>query len=82
MLPHLRLGSGKDGSPQSMDELKKHPWFTKHGVELIGKDGKAQKNNLEIMSDVTRFYQLKIPGWPKQYKMKFCSDNMARYYAE
>ena len=28
MLPHLRLGSGEADTPQSMEELKGHRWFT------------------------------------------------------
>ena len=71
MLPHMRLGSGQPGTPQSMEELKNHPWFTKFGYKAT--DDSAKR-------DVTRYYELAIPNWPKDYEMKYVSERLMKYY--
>ena len=79
MLPRMRLGSGAEDTPQSMSALKNHPWFTKCVPKKKGhsvKDDSAAK----IVGDVTEFYGLPVPQWPKQYKMKYICDRLERYY--
>ena len=79
MLPHMRLGSGAEGTPQSMEELKKHPWFTKMGHKL----GKMDSNMEAMVTDVTKYCELPIPkSWPDDYKMKYTSEWLDKYYDE
>lgn len=81
MLPHMRIGSGEEGTPQSMDELKGHPWFTKIGI----KDKKLDQdpNYLAMKMDVTKYSELPIPTqWPADYQMKFRCNWLDKYYKD
>lgn len=83
MLPHMRLGSGEEDTPQSMSELKGHRWFTQCGCSTKTSDKTAEVAQKDAMKqDVTKFYELPIPNWPKNYKMKYVCPRLEKYYDE
>lgn len=74
----MRLGIGAEGTPQSMSELKQHPWFTEAGFK---KGEKLKKLDMsDSKKDVTKYCEQPIPEWDDMYQMKFICERLANYY--